>query len=139
MKPLADLLNNHRLCRRLYWFYSVVLTVALLWPALTVPAVIPRPDLVVHCLTFGLFSLLFCLGNPAELATVTRTVTAAAVVGVIYGGATEWLQSIPILKRTAAVDDWAADCCGVLCGLIAFGVCRLAARAHLRNNQIAGS
>lgn len=118
------------LWRRLFFVYVLVLTVALLWPNLTVPEVIPRPDLVIHGLTFGLFSLLLCLWNPAGSRQRLRIALLALAAGAAYGGATELLQSIPILKRSAAWDDWGADCFGVLCGLAVYGVIRHDPRAR---------
>lgn len=112
--------TNGHLWRLLFWSYFVVLTAALLWPKLALPPVVPRPDLVVHCVSFGLFALLLCLWNPVATPRLSRTVLLAFLAGVGYGGATELLQSIPSLHRTAAFDDWGADVLGVICGLLAY-------------------
>lgn len=120
--PRIDrILSNRPLWRWLFWVYFAALTIALLWPNAKLPNVMPRPDLLVHYLSFGLFALLMCLHNPTGTPRQTTKVILALVVGVAYGGGTELLQSIPVLHRTAAVDDWVADSTGVGCGLLAFG------------------
>ncbi|MDP1660882.1 MAG: VanZ family protein [Phycisphaerales bacterium] len=116
--------------RWLFWAYWLVLTIALLWPNLTAPEVIPRPDLVVHGVAFGLFSLLLCIWNPAGSARRVHVATLAFVAGIAYGGATELLQSIPALKRSAAWDDWGADVFGVVCGLVVYALIRPGPRAR---------
>jgi len=104
--------------------HATLLTVALLWPHLQVPPVIPRPDLVAHCLAFGPFCLLLCLWNPLD-SRGWRVVAFAAALGLAYGAATELLQSIPGLRRSAAVDDWLADAAGVACGVAAFAAVKM--------------
>ena len=124
------LLARTTLWRRLFWLYFAVLTVFLLWPKLTVPAVVPRPDLIVHGLAFGLFALLLCLWNPTGTPRPFMNALSAFTLGAAYGGLTELLQSIPILKRSAAWDDWAADVFGVCCGLAAYTLARRLAKAR---------
>jgi VanZ family protein len=121
---LTALLFNRVVWKRLFWAYFALLTTLLLWPNLKVPAVVERPDLWVHCATFGLFTLLLCLWNPLRAGKWGIAMLIAAVLGVAYGGATELLQSIPIIKRTAALDDWAADSLGVACGCAVFALVR---------------
>lgn len=119
--PGVSRLHGHRpLWRLLFWLYFVVLTTALLWPQLALPPVVPRPDLIVHCVSFGLFALLLCLWNPTKTSRLGTKMVLAFVAGTSYGGMTELLQSIPVLHRTAAIDDWGADVLGVVCGLLAY-------------------
>jgi VanZ family protein len=117
------------LWRRLFWLYFAVLTVALLWPALQIPEVVPRPDLIVHGVAFGLFSLLLSLWNPLGLRSPWPVAVLGLAAGAAYGGITEALQMIPILKRTCALDDWLADVFGVACGLAVFGLTKVVFRA----------
>ena len=117
MKIIFD---NRTLWRWVFFAYICALTVALLWPSLALPPVMPRPDLLAHYLSFGTFALLLCLWNPTGTARLRVTLMVTLVAGVAYGGGTELLQMIPILHRTAALDDWAADSCGVVCGCAAF-------------------
>lgn len=84
----------------------------------------PRPDLVGHYVAFGLFALLLCLWNPLLTPRTGVNLLVAFAAGAAYGGVTELLQAIPILKRSAGWDDWAADVLGVGCGLIAYLVLR---------------
>lgn len=84
------------------------------------PEVIPRPDLVVHGVSFGLFSLLLCLWNPAGSTRRVHIALLTLATGSAFGGLTELLQSIPALRRTGAWDDWGADVLGVVCGLVVY-------------------
>ncbi|MFT3684056.1 MAG: VanZ family protein [Phycisphaerales bacterium] len=121
---MTSLLLRRTLWKWLFWAYFTVLTLLLLWPRLTLPAVVERPDLWVHCGTFGLFALLLCMWNPRRLQAWWQVVLLTAAAGVAYGGVTELLQSIPVLHRTAALDDWAADSLGVACGTAVFALVR---------------
>lgn len=123
------LFSRPDLWRWAFWLYTAVLTAFLLWPRLTLPPVMPRPDLLVHGLAFGLLTLLLCLWNPARSTSPAQTALLAFAVGTVYGGITELLQQVPALKRTGALDDWGADVFGVVCGLLAFGFLRVWPRA----------
>ena len=113
-------MTRRPLWRGLFWVYLTALSIALLWPKLTLPPVMPRPDLVGHYVAFGLFALLLCLWNPTLTPRTGVNLLVAFAAGAAYGGVTELLQAIPILKRSAGWDDWAADVLGVVCGLIAY-------------------
>lgn len=112
--------GHHVLWGYAFWLYFTVLSVLLLWPNLELPQVVERPDLWAHGGTFGLFTLLLCMWNPFRLQGPGPTGLLGMVGGIVYGGATELLQMIPIVKRTAGWDDWAADSFGTVCGLLAF-------------------
>jgi len=117
---LSRVIENREFWRRLFWLYFCVLTVALLWPKLTIPPVMERPDLLGHYVTFGLLALLLSLWNPLATRHGVRNAVVTMTASAAYGGATELLQSIPMLKRSAGWDDWIADVLGVLCGLIVY-------------------
>ena len=123
------LFSRPDLWRWAFWLYTGVLTGFLLWPRLTLPPVMPRPDLLVHGLAFGLLTLFFCLWNPARHHSPLRTAALAFAFGTAFGGITELLQQIPVLNRTGAWDDWGADVFGVVCGILSFGLLRVWPRA----------
>ena len=127
---LPSTLFPRRTWRWLFLAYVTLLTIGLLWPKLQIPAVMPRPDLVVHYVSFGLFTLLLCLWNPARTPRLGVNLLVAFAAGAAYGGATELLQAIPILNRSAGWDDWGADVLGVGCGLLAYLAMRKLVRSH---------
>ncbi|MBY0308626.1 MAG: VanZ family protein [Phycisphaerales bacterium] len=110
--------------------YALLLTTLLLWPSLELPPVVRRPDLYAHCATFGTFTLLLSLWNPAGFTRAWAASLLAVGLGVAYGALTELLQTIPALHRSGAVDDWLADGLGSVVGAAAFGTSRLLLR-HL--------
>jgi putative peptidoglycan lipid II flippase len=92
--------------------------VALLWPRLRVEGPVPRPDLWIHLLGFGLIALVAWWSRVFGPTDRWPTIARVLIFGVAFGALTEALQLIPALGRTGALDDWAADCAGVILGLI---------------------
>jgi VanZ family protein len=127
---LARIIENRTLWARLFWLYFCALTIALLWPNMTMPPVGVRPDLLGHYVAFGLLALLICLWNPLGTRNPVWNALATLAAGTAYGGATEMLQSIPVLKRSAGWDDWVADVLGVGCGLVVYFVVRRLGRSR---------
>lgn len=117
---LTQVINSATLWKRVFWVYTTALTIALLWPNMTMPPVMTRPDLLGHYVAFGLLALFMALWNPLATQRTGVNLLTTASISAAYGGATELLQSIPILKRSAGIDDWIADVLGVACGLLAY-------------------
>jgi hypothetical protein len=92
--------------------YACLLFIATHWPALTIPLK-GRWDLPVHAAVFGtwcaLFTSLGVFGTPASRRNVLRS----ALVATVYAAVDESLQAIPAIHRTAAWDDFGANCLGV--------------------------
>lgn len=123
--------SHHRWWRPLFIAYFIALSIGLLWPGLQVPDVVPRPDLIVHGVTFGAFTLLCYLALTRSLRQRPFAFAIVFVIGSIYGASTEWLQSLPFVRRTGAVDDFLADLLGVVIGTFAAWVLsRRANKAH---------
>jgi hypothetical protein len=111
--------GHRRLWRTAFIVYAMALLIALLWPALQVPAVIPRPDLIAHGATFGAFTWLAWRALCESGLSHGRALLLAVLGGIAFGGATELLQAIPIIRRTCAWDDFFADDLGVALGALA--------------------
>lgn len=94
---------------------AVVLLLTL-WPNLEVPIPIKRPDLIAHLAVFGSLSFIATLaglfGPPFSTRNLIRTSLAVAA----FSGVDESLQAIPFIRRTSALDDFAANVLGVLLG-----------------------
>jgi hypothetical protein len=89
---------------------TVLVSLAVLFaPASDVPVAPPGVDKLVHLLLF------------AALAITARWagmgVRLAAVLLPAYAAASELLQALPALGRSADLLDWVADAAGVLLGL----------------------
>lgn len=85
------------------------------WPALKVPGTVPRGDLYIHATAFFTWtSLLLASRFFAPSIFAPRNVWLCLAIGITYAGFDELTQMIPILNRTAAWDDFGADCAGVL-------------------------
>jgi len=106
--------------------YAVLLAIGTHWPNARIPA--PeglRPDLLIHVVALGLWTVLLTASGLLGPATAARTAAAAALVATGYSILDEATQAIPALGRTAALDDWMADILGVAIGA---GACLVAAR-----------
>jgi len=96
--------------------FAVLLFVGTHWPQLRIEGPIPRPDLVIHLVVFGMWALLLCVsgifGEPGRLATSSRCFG----VGVVYAAFDESTQMIPALGRYAAMDDYLFNVIGLALG-----------------------
>jgi VanZ family protein len=88
------------------------------WPQLKVPEVVTRTDLVLHMGAFAPWTILLSLcaffGPRWSLANIGTS----AIVALAYAALDESTQAVPILGRTAGLDDFGADCAGVLLGAL---------------------
>jgi VanZ family protein len=78
-----------------------------------------RPDLLMHLVAFGGWTLFLILAGFFGPVFSFRNIASAAALGAAYGAIDEALQAIPFIHRHAAVDDWLADCLGVALGCAA--------------------
>lgn len=101
-----------RFRRAAFWVYAVVLFAGTHWPKLKLPGT-GRPDLLVHLSVFGTWTaILICAGFfGAPLSW--RNIRAAAIIAPVYAAIDEAAQAIPFVHRTAAFDDWLANCGGI--------------------------
>jgi VanZ family protein len=121
--------------RAAFWIFAAILTIGLLWPNAQLPPVINRPDLIVHGVSYGLFTtLLFasrlCQRPPTTHQRTWRSLLWTAATALIYSTATESLQAIPFLNRTSALDDWLANLLGVVLGVIIASMWMVLSPAH---------
>lgn len=123
MSPLDRLPRWLR--RAAFFLYVPVLFVGTHWPALQVPGE-GRPDLWVHLAAFGLWTTLFIACGFFGPVLSTRNIASALLIAPLYAAFDEGTQAIPALRRTAAWDDYAFNCTGiVLACTIAWLVSRL--------------
>lgn len=96
--------------------FAILLFTGTHWPKLRIEGPIPRPDLVVHFVAFGLWGLTLCvsglLGEPGTIRNAARCLG----VGLVYAAIDESLQLIPILGRTFGLDDYAFNVIGLVMG-----------------------
>lgn len=100
----------------------LVLATATHWPRLRIEGPIARPDLWIHLIAFGVLGVVLTLAALFGPITARRNLALSWVVGVLYAAIDEATQAIPILGRTAAWDDLAADAAGVTIGVALVGV-----------------
>jgi VanZ family protein len=97
--------------------YALALFTGTHWPALDVRSdVIQRPDLLAHFVIFALWALALWQSGLAGDPALPRTIPRCVLIGVVYAAIDEALQAIPILRRNAALDDYAFNVIGVLIG-----------------------
>jgi len=96
--------------------FAILLFTGTHWPQLRIEGPMPRPDLVVHFVAFGLWGFTLCvsglLGEPGTRPNALRCLA----VGVLYAAIDESLQLIPILGRTFGLDDYAFNVIGLIMG-----------------------
>jgi VanZ family protein len=86
---------------------TCVLTAAMLWPLQGAPGP-DGMDKIVHLVAFA--ALAFPLGRTRRIGLSLVFLSASA-----FGGLIELVQ--PHFGRSADLNDWVADCVGVLCGI----------------------
>lgn len=104
----------------------VVLATATHWPRLRIEGPIARPDLWIHLAAFGVLGVAIAMAALFGPIGSRRNLLWTWVVGVAYAAVDEATQAIPILGRTAAWDDFAADVAGVTIGVVGVALaCRV--------------
>lgn len=130
------LVPGRRLRRLAFWLYAPLLFLGTHWPALKLPEGPRRPDLWVHMTIFGLWAGLLIAAGYFGKPLSTRNIAVVALVGVAYAAIDESTQAIPALKRTAAWDDYAFNCLGILMACsIALAIARVRSRASTSTNS----
>lgn len=104
------------------WPYAVIVAVFTLWPKLKVPMPVPRSDLIIHLVCFGLLGLLVIAAGLFGPVFSRRNLLVACIVAVAFAALDEGLQAIPFLNRTCAWDDMAANVMGILTAFLVMGL-----------------
>ncbi len=100
--------------------YALGIFVATHWPqfSIDVPGV-ERPDLFIHLAVFATWAVLLnltgWLGEPRTVRTPLRVLPIA----LVYAAIDESTQALPIIARTAAMDDFLANAAGIVLGTLA--------------------
>lgn len=98
--------------------YWILLFISTHIPANQLMRRIHASDKLLHATAFAGLAFLIAWAVPTNKNRLSQNVVIAAAVGVMYGGLDELLQ-IPV-GRTADWYDFAADCFGILIGLIVY-------------------
>jgi membrane associated rhomboid family serine protease len=107
---MAGALQVHGPLSRGVFAVTVLVSLAVLFaPASDVPGAPPGVDKTVHAALFAALAL------SGRWAGIGRSVLAGLLV--IYAAASEVVQGLSPLERTASVADWVADVVGLLMGL----------------------
>lgn len=101
-----------RSVRWIFLGYSIVLVVLTLWPALQVPEIVHRSDLVAHLSFFGTFTVLAIASGFFGPVFARRNIILTWIACLAFAATDESLQAIPALHRTCAWDDMAANAMG---------------------------
>jgi len=100
--------------------YALILFTGTHWPNLRIEsAYVKRPDLILHLTAFGTWTTLLWASGVVGRRGAWASPVRAGLAGVLYAAFDELSQGIPGLGRTVAWDDYAADCLGVLAGVLA--------------------
>jgi VanZ family protein len=107
--PVRQTLQAHGPLARGAFAVAVLVSLAVLFtPASGVPTAPAGVDKVVHCALFAV------LASTGRWAGVPRAPLVCLLV--VYGAASEVVQGMTPLARSATVADWVADVAGVLIG-----------------------
>lgn len=101
-----------RTWRIAFWCFAAALFTMTHWPKLRVPGP-TGTDLVAHMVSFGTWTTLFGLAAWIPTRFSPKSIGLGFVVGVAYAAVDEGLQAVPILGRTCAWSDYAANVLGV--------------------------
>ncbi len=113
-----------------YLFPALIWVVVIFWVISMPPSSIPRTSLfqiphfdkLVHYGVFFLFGIFLSYGFFKQTGTLVskKHYTFSLLIGVIYGGATEWYQLNYVAGRSGEWLDFAANVAGCITGLLAF-------------------
>ncbi len=110
-----------RMLRPLLGGYALLVAVVTLWPALKVPIPVHRSDLIAHMTSFGLLGLLTTAAGLFGPAFSRRNMLLSGLIAGVFAAGDEALQAIPLLNRTCAWDDMAANVMGILAAMLVMG------------------
>ncbi len=98
--------------------YAIILFTATHWPQLQIDGPVPRTDLYLHFIAFGLWTALFGFADFIGPWRHPSTPLRLMACGLVYAAVDEGLQLIPVLGRHASLEDYTANAIGVLLGSI---------------------
>jgi VanZ family protein len=113
----ASLILVRRLARWAFPFYAVLIFSLTHWPNLKIP-VPGRPDLIVHMVVFGGWTVLVTACGFFGAWWSHRNIALSATLAAVYAAFDEATQGIPIIQRYPALDDWGANLLGVTTGAL---------------------
>lgn len=107
-----------------YWRSSIIFCAIaygclLRKPMYTLPP-IENGDKWVHWLAFMVLTLVLLLDSKKAMLQKWQMWILATIFPILYGGVIEILQELYFYPRTGELEDWLADCIGVLVGVCAW-------------------
>lgn len=101
--------------RVLFGLVALVVFATTHWPKLQVPEIVPRTDLWIHMATFGTWTILCGVSAFFGPRWSRLNITTTTLVAMAYAAFDESTQHFSP-GRTVALDDFGANCAGVLVG-----------------------
>lgn len=119
-------------CTAVFAVYAACLFAATHWPNLRIESrQIDRPDILIHIAAFAIWTVLLALSGLVGPWLKSRTALLAGAVALAFAAFDEASQALPILGRTAALDDYLADVAGiVIASLVVLGWSTLRTRGR---------
>ena len=111
--------------RAIFAIYAALTVTATHWPKLELPLPSMRPDILIHMLVFGLWTIACVYAGFFGPILSRRNMLLAGAVSLVYSAIDEVTQGLPGVNRVVGLDDALANAAGVAVGV---GLCFLAAR-----------
>lgn len=105
----------------LIWAAFILLLISL--PGKDLPNIdfwaIDIEDKIAHMIVFGILAFLMVWGKLLKGETLSKkSLFGIALIGILYGGATELLQGVAFPSRFASLSDFIADGLGAVLGTV---------------------
>jgi VanZ family protein len=104
-----------RASRTLFWCLAAVVFTLTHWPKLQVPEIVPRTDLWIHLTTFATWTIVCGVAAFFGPRWSRLNITTTTLIAIAYAAFDESTQFFSP-GRTVALDDFGANCTGVLVG-----------------------
>lgn len=115
--------QSHR--RVIFVVYALLTATATHWPKLELPLPSLRPDIVIHMVVFGLWTLACINAGFFGPALSRRNILLGGLVSLVYSAIDEVSQGLPGVHRVVGLDDALANAAGVTTAVV---VCVVIAR-----------
>lgn len=97
-----------------FGIYAGTLVVLTHWPGVTIEGPVARPDLYLHFVAFGVWTLLITGSAFFGPALSRRNIARSTAVALLYALVDEVTQGLPGVNRSVDPTDMAANAGGIL-------------------------
>jgi hypothetical protein len=114
-KMMATMRPSLKTRRSALLIYALALTIATHWPNLEIRiGEIPRPDILLHAVCFGMLTLLILISGLFRRPVLTAgNIGLTWLAGAAWSGLDELSQGLPGINRWVAWSDFFANLLGV--------------------------